>query len=147
MKSSKHSITQVFIDYPSRYHRRYLHQGNPLQIKIDTGNLLLWSSQRINFTCSSELLNEHCLPCTSSCLGLCYKLMIRHHFPRRGTHWVLIHGCYNQNQKCWDTPTKKRPFLPQIAPGHRSVRYHTDLPPPPSHSKLFLQVLSMVLYC
>ena len=35
---------------------------------------------------------------------------------------------------------KKRPFLLQIAPGHRSVRYNTDLPPP-SHSKLFLQLL------
>ena len=34
----------------------------------------------------------------------------------------------------------------QIAASHRSVRYNTDLPPP-SHSKLFLQVLSMVLYC
>ena len=31
---------------------------------------------------------------------------------------------YNQFQKCWDTPTKKRPFLLQIAPGHRSVRYN-----------------------
>ena len=40
---------------------------------------------------------------------------------------------------------KKRPFLLQIAAGHRSVRYNTDLPPP-SHSKLFLQVLSLVLY-
>ena len=54
---------------------------------------------------------------------------------------------YNQLQKCWDTPKNKRPLLLQIAaPGHRSVRYNTDLPPP-SHSKLFLQVLSMVLYC
>ena len=52
---------------------------------------------------------------------------------------------YNQLQKCWDTPTKKRPFLLQIAPGHRSVRYKTDLPLP-SHSKLFLQVLRMVLW-
>ena len=52
----------------------------------------------------------------------------------------------NQLQKCWDTPTKNRPFLLQIAPGHRSVRNNTDLPPP-SHSKLFLQVLRMVLYC
>ena len=34
-------------------------------------------------------------------------------------------------------PRKKQPFLLQIAPGHRSVRYNTDLPPP-SHSKLFL---------
>ena len=49
----------------------------------------------------------------------------------------LYTSCYNQLQKCWDTPTKKRPFLLQIAPGHRSVRYNTDLPPP-SHSKLFL---------
>ena len=31
----------------------------------------------------------------------------------------------------------------QIAAGHRSLRYNTDLPPP-SHSKLFLQALSMV---
>ena len=37
---------------------------------------------------------------------------------------------------------KKRPSLLQIAPGHRSVRYNTDLPPA-SLSKLFLQVLSM----
>ena len=50
----------------------------------------------------------------------------------------------NQLLKCWDTPTKNRPFLLQIAPGHRSVRNNTDLLPP-SHSKLFLQVLSMVL--
>ena len=57
-----------------------------------------------------------------------------------------ISTCYDQVQKYWDTPKKKRPFLLQIAPGHRSVRYNTDLPPP-SHSKLFLQVLSMVLYC
>ena len=41
---------------------------------------------------------------------------------------------------------KKRPFLLQIAPGHRSLKYNTDLPPP-SHSMLVLQVLSMVLYC
>ena len=34
---------------------------------------------------------------------------------------------------------EKRPFLLQIALGHRSVKYNTDLPPP-SHSKLFLQV-------
>ena len=59
--------------------------------------------------------------------------------------WSLW-GCCNELQKCRDTPTKKRPFLLQIAPGHRSVRYDTD-PRPPSHSKLFLQVLSVVLYC
>ena len=46
-----------------------------------------------------------------------------------------------------DSLTKKRPFLLQIVASHRSVRYrNTDLPPP-LHSKLFLQVLSMVLYC
>ena len=33
----------------------------------------------------------------------------------------------------------------QIAASHRSVRYNTDLAPP-SYSKWFLQVLSMVLY-
>ena len=38
--------------------------------------------------------------------------------------------CYNQLQKCWDTPTEKRPFLPQITHGHRSVNYNTDLLPP-----------------
>ena len=37
---------------------------------------------------------------------------------------------------------KKQPFMLQIAPGHRSVRYNTDLPHP-SHSKLFLQGWSM----
>ena len=36
-------------------------------------------------------------------------------------------------------------FLLQIAPSHRSVRYNTDLPPP-SHSKLFLQVYGLVLF-
>ena len=53
---------------------------------------------------------------------------------------------FNQLQKCCDTPTKKRPFLHQIALGHRSVRYNVHLPPP-SNAKLFLQVLSMVLHC
>ena len=62
------------------------------------------------------------------------------------TYHSDVDDCYNQLQKCWDTPTEKRPFLLQIAPGHRSVKYNTDLPPP-SHSKLFFQVLSMVLYC
>ena len=39
---------------------------------------------------------------------------------------------------------KKRTFLLQIAASHKTVRYmyNTDLPPP-SHAKLFLQVLSM----
>ena len=32
---------------------------------------------------------------------------------------------------------EKRPFLLQIAAGHRSVRHNTDLPPP-FHSKMFL---------
>ena len=36
-------------------------------------------------------------------------------------------------------------FLLQIAPSHRSVKYNTDLPPP-SHSKLFLQVYGLVLF-
>ena len=40
----------------------------------------------------------------------------------------------------------KLPFLLQIAAVHRSVRHNTDLPPP-FHSKMFLQVLSMVFYC
>ena len=40
---------------------------------------------------------------------------------------------------------KKQPLMLQIAASHRSVRYNTDLSPP-SHSKLLLQVLSMVLY-
>ena len=59
--------------------------------------------------------------------------------------WKILRS-YNQLQNVETLPRKKRPFLLQIAPGHRSVRYNTDLPPP-SHSKLFLQVLSMVLYC
>ena len=41
-----------------------------------------------------------------------------------------------------DTLMKNRPFLLQVAASHISVRYNTHL-----HSKLFLQVLSMVLYC
>ena len=43
----------------------------------------------------------------------------------------------NQLQNCWDTPAKKWPFLLQIAPGHRSVRYNTDLPPIQSCSSKF----------
>ena len=62
------------------------------------------------------------------------------------SHNFDLPGINNQLQKCWDTPTKNRPFLLQIAPGHMSVRNNTDLLPP-SQSKLFLQVLSMVLYC
>ena len=52
---------------------------------------------------------------------------------------------YNQLQKCWDTPTKKRPFLIEIAASHTSVRYNTHLPAL-FLSKLFLQVFSMVLH-
>ena len=57
-----------------------------------------------------------------------------------------LFSCYNKLQKCWDTLTKTQLFLLQIAASHRSVRQNTDLPPP-SHSKLFLQVLSLILYC
>ena len=56
--------------------------------------------------------------------------------------WWNVNVCYNQLQKCWGTPTKKWPFSLQIVPGQRFVSYNTDLPPP-SHSNLFLQVLSM----
>ena len=60
-------------------------------------------------------------------------------------NWEFVHR-YNQEQNCWKTLKKKLPFLLQIAASHRSVRHNTDLPPP-FHSKLLLQVLSMVLYC
>ena len=40
--------------------------------------------------------------------SICFKLHCEH--------------CYNKLQEGWDTPTKKRPFLLQIAPGYRSVR-------------------------
>ena len=41
-----------------------------------------------------------------------------------------IYRC-NQLQKInVETLMKKRPFLLKIAPGHRAVRYNTDLPPP-----------------
>ena len=71
-------------------------------------------------------------------------------FPKYDRSWVFEYLSvwvffYNQLQKWWDTPTEKRPFLLQIAPGHRSVKYNTDLPPP-SHSKLFLQVYGLVLF-
>ena len=45
---------------------------------------------------------------------------------------------YNQLQKCWDTPTKKRPFLIEIAASHTSVRYNTHLP------ALFLSKLQVI---
>ena len=41
--------------------------------------------------------------------------------------------------KIVETLSRIRSFLLQVAAGHRSVRYNTDLPPP-SHSKLNLQV-------
>ena len=31
------------------------------------------------------------------------------------------HTCYNQLQKCWDAPTKNRPFFLQIAASHSSL--------------------------
>ena len=55
----------------------------------------------------------------------------------RDSHDIFQIDSYKQLQKCWDTPTKKRPFLLQIAPGHRSVRYNTDLPPIQSCSSKF----------
>ena len=51
----------------------------------------------------------------------------------------LLSCYYKHLQKCWDTLTKNRPFLLQIAASHTSVGYITHLPPP-LHSKLFLQV-------
>ena len=71
---------------------------------------------------------------------------MKHEQPNKENMLTFDNKSYNQLQKWWDTPTEKPPFLLQIAPGHRSVKNNTDLPPP-SHSKLFLQVLSMVLYC
>ena len=60
-------------------------------------------------------------------------LRVHHILPRL----LIVHYGYrgmkdsdNQLQKCWDTPTKKRPFLLQIAPGHRSLRYNTTSLPP-----------------
>ena len=46
-------------------------------------------------------------------------------FMRSFWHQCCNSTFYTQSQKCWDTPTKKRPFLLQITPGHRSVRYNT----------------------
>ena len=50
-------------------------------------------------------------------------LRVHHVLPRL----IIVHHGYrgmkdsdNQLQKWWDTPTEKRPFLLQIAPGHRS---------------------------
>ena len=60
-------------------------------------------------------------------------LRVHHVLPRL----IIVHHGYrgmkdsdNQLQKCWDTPMEKRPFSLQIALGHRSVKYNTDVPPP-----------------
>ena len=53
---------------------------------------------------------------------------------------LSLYQSYKQLQNCWDTPRKKWPFLLQIAPGHRSVRYNTNLPPP-SHSAVPFKVV------
>ena len=61
-------------------------------------------------------------------------ILVHHVLPRL----IILHHCYrnmkdsdNQLQKCWDTPKKKRPFLLQIAPGHRSLNIIlTSLLPP-----------------
>ena len=37
----------------------------------------------------------------------------------------VVSESFNQMQKCWDTPTKNRPFSLQIAAIHTSVRYKT----------------------
>ena len=37
----------------------------------------------------------------------------------------VVSESFNQMQKCWDSPTKNRPFSLQIAAIHTSVRYKT----------------------
>ena len=63
---------------------------------------------------------------------------------------IFYYNFLNKNlqpvAKYRDSLTKKRPFLLQIGASHRSVRYRTNTTPL-LHSTLFLQVLSMVLYC
>ena len=56
-------------------------------------------------------------------MGSCYD-------PGTRPGQVKLVESYNQLQKCWDTPPKKRPSLLQVAPGHRSVRCNTALLPP-----------------
>ena len=46
----------------------------------------------------------------------------------------VVSESFNQTQKCWDTPTKNRPFSLQIAAIHTSVRNKTPFLPP-LHSK------------
>ena len=53
---------------------------------------------------------------------------------------------YNQLQKCRHTPTEIRSFLLKIAASDTCVSYNT-YPLPPLRSKLFLQVLDMVVHC
>ena len=52
---------------------------------------------------------------------------------------------YNQLQKCRHTPTEIRSFLLKIAASDTCVSYNT-YPLPPLLSKLFLQVLDMVVH-
>ena len=47
----------------------------------------------------------------------------------------------NPLQKCWDTPTKNRPFLLQIAPGHRSSLPFKVVPPSFEHGLVLLATL------
>ena len=42
----------------------------------------------------------------------------------------VVSESFNQMQKCWDTPTKNRPFWLQIAAIRTSVRYKTHALPP-----------------
>ena len=55
----------------------------------------------------------------------CFLAMTKHYFLVMTWHYLS----YNQLQKWWDTSPEKRPFLLQIAPGHRAVKYNTDLSP------------------
>ena len=61
---------------------------------------------------------------------------------------ATVHAVATTNSKNVETLPRKTTFLASNRSWsqERFVKYNTDLPPP-SHSKLFLQVLSMVLYC
>jgi len=94
-----------------------------------------WNTSTIR---GNKVMTKHSLSPNNFCFCFSLTKILRDKLSPKA--WKL------QPKKWWDNPMKNRPFLLQIAAIHTSVRYNTHIPPV-LQSKLYLQVLSMVLYC
>ena len=86
----------------------------------------------------NKVMTKHSLSPNNLCFRFSLTKILRDKLSLKA--WKL------QPKTCWDNLMKNKPFLLQIAASHTSIRYNIHLPPV-LQSKLYLQVLSMVLYC